>query len=58
MDRTTIKKNFLRDVADILSMNEDLMPSEFEDETPDGRRWQEVRDEFVRELKRRSRELK
>jgi hypothetical protein len=53
-DRITMKKNFFRDVADILSMNDDLMPSEFDDGSPDADRWHGIRDEFVAELNKRA----
>ena len=47
-----VRRAFLRDVADILSKDDDLCPHD--EMTQDGQRWQKVRDRFVAELQRRS----
>ena len=55
--RRQIKKMLLRDIAALISKDDDLMPPEFDEEGCDrnGRAWQHVRDELVAEFERRSR---
>lgn len=55
MTRHQHKKNLLRDIAAIIGKDDDLMPSEFEDDNRDGKSWQAARDELVEEFEKRAR---
>jgi hypothetical protein len=48
------KAALLRDLATIIGKDDDLMPSEIEDTSPDGQRWIAGRDELVAEFERRA----
>jgi hypothetical protein len=52
--RAEHKRALLRDIAAIISKDDDLMPSEIDDESRDGKAWQAARDELVDEFERRA----
>ena len=57
MNAADIKKQLYLDVACILEKDDDLMPSEFDDDSREAKAWIKARDNLTKELRRRSGQL-
>lgn len=54
MNKPDAKKQLLRDIATIISLNDDLMTdTPFDDDGRKSDQWREARDELVKEFERR-----
>lgn len=49
------KRDLLRDLAVIISINDDLCPEELNDSGPEYEKWNQARNELVKEFEERSR---
>jgi 3-methyladenine DNA glycosylase AlkD len=56
MTAIQIRKQLLRDLASVLTKDDDLMPSEFADDSREAKAWIKARDDLASELERRGQE--